>query len=573
VSDTLTEPTLDIRETVESIDEPGLEEAVARRVEETSGSDSPVRSDGLVPLYVIRPGIGRGKGKHLYEARMLEEAVDQGRFRGWKMYVDHQAAEAKKASGGLPRSVRDLGGFIKEAWWDSSVPADPEKGHGQGAVVGLAKPTSFMRSLIEDIPEAVGASISAQATGVRPVQRGKDTVWLVEGIRPRGSVDWVTEAGAGGRVVALMESLEESDIARDEEELLMEGMSDPELQEWLQENRPELLEHVIAEADAEGGGGKDEHEELTKKYLPKFKGNREMAAKAAKRELAQEGHEEGGDVPEVTVEALREALESDEGRQLVEEAVNERFGAIVAPRLAELVEAALEDERELTQAEANASAQRQLEVRDLKDIAHAAIRESRLPEPFQAELRESYKIIDGKPTPSLDVIEDVEEDGTVTKTAEDKLRENVEADIAVKKEQFAAARPTRVTGQGETSKPKATEGGTTVQEGAEEGGESRKTTGSQRTDYQLNEAGIEPDADLYAGIVCPYGDRKRTASRSSCSRRGRSSTSSRRRTRRPTSRAGSGVRFAGPSGRATRGSSRSTAATPASRTCRTSGRG
>ena len=132
---------LEIRESLDSLDAAGLEEAVARRVEKTAAAGNPVRADGLVPLYIIRPGIGRGRGKHLYEAEMLEREVAEGRFKGWKMYVDHQAPEAKKASGGLPRSIRDLGGFIKEAWWDGAVPADPDRGWGKGAVVGLAKPT------------------------------------------------------------------------------------------------------------------------------------------------------------------------------------------------------------------------------------------------------------------------------------------------------------------------------------------------------------------------------------------------------------------------------------------------
>lgn len=503
---TIAEPTLEIRETLDSLEAPGLEEAVARQVDATSGTDSPVRADGLVPLYVIRPGIGRGRGRHLYEAEMLRRETEDGRFKGWKMYVDHQAQEAKKASGGLPRSVRDLGGYIKEAWWDPTVPADPDKGHGQGAVVGLAKPTSFMRSLIEDIPEAVGASISAQATAVRPVQRGKDTVWLVEGIRPRGSVDWVTEAGAGGRVVALMESLVESDFARDEEELLMEGMTDEEVVEYLAENRPDLLETVLDEADAEDAadGGKDELEELTKTYLKKFKGNRALAVKAAKRKLAtQEATTTTEEEIVEAVEVLREALESDEGRQIIEEAVNERFAAIVAPRLGELVEAALEDERELMQAEAEASASRQLEVRDLKDMAHGQIRESKLPEPFQEELREKYDIAEGKPTPALDQVEDKDEEtGEVTKTAADKVTEAVEADITRKKEQFAAARPTRVSGQGETAKPKAKAApAETVEEAEEEKPKGTTSTGSTKTDYQLQEAGVEVDDDLYAGIV------------------------------------------------------------------------
>jgi hypothetical protein len=488
---------LEIRESLDSLDAAGLEEAVARKVAASAAAGSPVRADGLVPLYIIRPGIGRGRGKHLYEAEMLEREVAEGRFKGWKMYVDHQAPEAKKASGGLPRSIRDLGGFIKEAWWDPAVPPDPERGWGRGAVVGLAKPTRLMRDLIEDIPEAIGASISASATSVRPVQRGGDTVWLVEGIKPKGSVDFVTEAGAGGRVVSIMESLDEHELALEEGELLLEGgVGDDRLADWLMEHRPDVIGRLL-EA---GGDGDDELEKVTKQLLPKFKGNRKLAQMAAKRKLAarsQEARQEGEDVD--PIEALREALETPEGRQIMEGAVGEAFATIVAPRLSELVEAALEDERELIQAEADATAARQLQVRDLKDVAHGLIRESKLPDSFQSELLERYDVVGGRPTPELDVIEDVDDEGEVTKTAEDKLRETVEADISRKREQYASARPTQVRGQGEakSAKPAAKAEG--------EEGEVKeakvKSTGSARTDALLQEAGIEADDDLYAGIT------------------------------------------------------------------------
>jgi hypothetical protein len=291
VTVTETEPTLDIREALEGLDAPELEEAVNRR--QALGER---REDGLVPLFIIRPGIGRGKGKHLYEADMLQREVADGRFKGWKMYVDHQASEAKKASGGLPRSIRDLGGFVKEAWWDPAVPADLGNGWSEGAVVGLAKPTRLMRDLIEDIPEAIGASISARATEVRPVQRDGHTVWLVEGIRPKGSVDWVTEAGAGGRVAQIMESLDEAAVAADEEELMLEGKTDDELVEWLAENRPALLGQYLQEDEdgdelLEAGDG-DELAELTEKFTKKFKGNRRMAEMAAKRALKAKKAEE-----------------------------------------------------------------------------------------------------------------------------------------------------------------------------------------------------------------------------------------------------------------------------------------
>lgn len=443
------------------------------------GDAGPIRADGLVPLHIIRPGVGRGRGRHLYEADMLKRAVEEGRFTNWKMYVDHQAPEAKKAQGGLPRSVRDLGGIIKEAWWDDSVPADPERGFGQGAVVGLAKPTRLIASLIEDDPQLVEASISATATGVRPVKRGSETVWLVEGIRPRGSVDWVTEAGAGGRVAPLIEALIESDDFEEELEMAETaegpvGRDDDTLMEWLVTERPDLLERIVETAA-----------ELEDDDKPD-----------AGTTTAQEANE-GGDVPDAS-ELLQEALDSDEGRALLDEAIRGSFARVVAPALQELVEAAMEDERDLLRAEGKAEASRMLEVRDLKDVARSIIAESNLPEPFQVELRERYDVVGNVPTSALDVIDEEDAEGAVVKTAEAVLRENLTAEIARKRSQAASVRPTRVRGQG-TDVAESTDvdaDGKKVEKV-----EGDKTTGSFKTDSMLAEAGIEVDADLYKGIL------------------------------------------------------------------------
>lgn len=433
------------------------------------GLAGPIRADGLVPIHVIRPGVGRGKGRHLYEAAMLEKNAPV--FKGWKMFCDHQAPEAKRAAGGLPRSIRDLGGIVKESWWDGSVPADPERGHGQGAVVALCRPTPLIRQLIETDPALVEASVSATATAVRPVQAGGKTAWLVEGFNPTGSVDWVSIAGAGGKVAQLAEALEESWTAEREETELLESMSDAELIEHVRKNRPELVAELVEAAE--------------------------------ETEETQET-EEVEDV-KTAIEVLTEALETDEGKKLVEgyvgEMVEAQFARIAAPKLAELVEAAIEEERELITAEAGATADRKWKLRDLRDAAHGKIAESRLPETFKAELRGKYDLVEGAPTPDLDVTDEKDEKGAVTKKAEDKLAEAVDADIKAKQLQHAEINPTAVRGQGRA----ATEpGDAEIEAGGEKGGkggvEETASTGSEDTDYLLRRAGVEIDESLYEGI-------------------------------------------------------------------------
>lgn len=447
------------------------------------GAAGGLTADGLIPIYVIRPGVGRGKGRHLYEADML--AKNAHVFKGWRMFVDHQAPEAKRALGGLPRSIRDLGGIVKEAKWDPSVPADPARGHGPGAVVAMCRPTPLIRQLVETDPELVEVSISARATGVRPRTHGGETVMVVEGFEREGSVDWVSRAGAGGRVAQLAEALEESFTAEEETVELFESMRDEDVVELVKARRPDLYERMIAEAASTA----DDDPER-------------------KRREAEEEHVETKDV--------LEALASDEGRtaigEIVAESVGRELGTIiseqVAPKLAELVEAAMEEQHETTVAEANARADRKLVVRELAASAEKKIAESGLPESMKAELRQRFTLTEaGEPTPELDVADERdEESGEVKKTAGARVNEAVEDAIKTKREQVAEIRPTRVRGQGAAAEAKpggeeeSPAGEKQVAEAKKTTDGEKATTGSEHTDELLEAAGVTVTSDLYEGI-------------------------------------------------------------------------
>lgn len=411
---------------------------------EAIGGGSIFDEDGNVPVHIIRPGIGKGVGHHLYEAEMLQ--ANASKFTGWKMYVDHESPQARKAAGGLPRSTRDLGGRIVEAEWDPTVPADPEKGYGQGAVVAKAKPTPWIKELIENDPEILEASIAASATGVRPVVREGKRVWLVEGIDDQGSVDWVTEAGAGGRVAALLEA-----VALDEKEqdkALLESMDDEELAKYLRDERPELKLAEAGESDNTEGGAAVSDTPITPETLA---------------EALTEN-------PNVLVEALSQSAET----QLF---------------VSTLVEAKLDDERETIRSEAKADADRVFEIHALRDEAHGLIAESRLPDSWQRGLEERFSIEDRKPTAALDVVDDVDDDGKVTKPAVEKLRESVQAEIARERERLAEVSPTRVRHQG----PKA-DGDKELKEGEDKDKKDPEKQGEQPYYAQvLREAGVDPE--------------------------------------------------------------------------------
>ena len=472
----------------EALQEERVQRLVERglSLEEAQSAEESERSK-LIPLRILRPCVGKGRGRHVYEADMLRENAEK--FQGWRQFVDHLSPEARKAAKGLPRSIRDLGGRIVESYWDANVPA--ENGFGPGAVVGWSLPTPFIRELAENDPELVEASISANATSVRPVQRDGQRAWLVEGIEDHGSVDWVTEAGAGGKVVALMEAVYEGDTGMG----LLETMSDEEFISYVEEVRPHLLTEQPVEVEeqaaepAEGSVDADVEAYAAKLMKKDPKMSRATALAFAKNALAkakkaapadqsasvQEAADEGDDMAEITPEVLQEALQSDGFRETLDQMVDERTRS--------LVESAVADERELIRAEAKADADRQLSLRDMRDEAHRQIAEAKLPDVFAARARSQFDLTEHGPTGPLDVVDDVDDDGKVTKPARDKLQEAVDAAIQDQRELLAAARPTRVTGQGPGAPAKRGDG---------ENGEEPKKGEGTLYGSMLQEAGVDP---------------------------------------------------------------------------------
>lgn len=427
-----------------------IREATVSLVEAPGGG--PIDEDGNVTIQIIRPSIGKGRGKHYYGPDMLRENAQK--FTGWKMYVNHLSPEARRKAGGLPRDVADLGGRIIESWWDPTVP--PTDRFEQGAVVGKARPTPFIRELIANDPEIVEASISTNATGVKQGTVKGQKVWVVEGIQDTGSVDWVTEAGAGGRVVSLMEAAMEAQ----EVETALASLSDDELLAHLRAERPQLAEALAKPASE-----------------------------------SEEDH-----MGEISPEVLTEALESPEAKTLIESVLTESLPEILKETLKEtlqeslaealppLVEEAITGERDLIRAEARADADRQIALRDMRDEAHSLIdaaskRGSRLawPETLVTEAKSKFALTESGPTPGLDVIDEIGEDGEVVKSAREVLREAVQGEIKRQTDILAEIRPTRVRGQGASTSSDA------------DADKDAKPSEGTLYGAVLQEAGIDPD--------------------------------------------------------------------------------
>lgn len=469
-------------------------------------TEEAVQDDGTVILDLIRPCVGRGRGKHLYKADMLEANADV--FTGWKMYLNHLSDAARRALGGLPRDIRDTGGIVMESWWNPDVPADGR--FGQGAVQGRVKPVPVVQELIRVDPRLVEASINATATNCKAGKVGGERVWIVEGIEQKGSVDWVTDGGAGGRVAQIMEAMIEDGSAVTG---VLDDLDNGTILAWLGEHRPALLEAMKkkpAEGSAEEEAGESDEDELAEEIAKLKKANPKMSPAQAKalatsalkkkKSVSESSHKED-DLPVITPEELAEALSSDEGKTALQEAlgpivVEAVRGLDLGSQVATLVESQLETGREVIRAEAQATAERQNELRDMRDYAHEKIEESRLAPELKVRVKQQFALVEGTPTAALDLVSDEDASGKVEKSAREKLDEALKASIDDGLELMAALNPTRVRGQG-PQKIVEGEGGSG---GDGKGGEGDKVDHvGPRTRSLLEGAGIKDPDKAWSG--------------------------------------------------------------------------
>lgn len=142
--------------------------------------------------------IGPGWGSSGYYSRSLLQRVAPVFKKGLKMFIDHPTAaeEAARPEG----SVMNLGGELTEdAKWREDLPDGP----------GLYAPAKIFERFsgaLKDLKDSIGVSIRAFGSGKAGEAEGRKGV-IIENITHARSTDFVTVAGAGGKVTSLMESL------------------------------------------------------------------------------------------------------------------------------------------------------------------------------------------------------------------------------------------------------------------------------------------------------------------------------------------------------------------------------
>lgn len=154
----------------------------------------------------IRPGFGNPRDKRYYPLDTVREAVANDVFKGRKMYANHPTKHEEAAR--PERDVRDWVGVIRETVWDANrgVP------RARVQVVDDAVYAKWKAA-----PDQVAFSVLGKGKA-RSGRVGDRDAQIVESIARINSVDWVTEAGAGGSIdfaeADYDEEFEMADIAK-----------------------------------------------------------------------------------------------------------------------------------------------------------------------------------------------------------------------------------------------------------------------------------------------------------------------------------------------------------------------
>lgn len=176
-------------------------------ITESTGTATP--RGGRMLVQIMTPGTG---SSGVYPAPVVEAAARTRVFpAGTHMYADHPTVTEDRDR--PERSIKDLAGVLTtDAYWDGT------------ALVAEAKTYEPWTSVLAEMHDSIGVSIRASARVEESDEQGRPVIAeLVEGI----SVDFVTHAGRGGKVLQVLES------ARKVQETLPGGLVASDLEQRL----------------------------------------------------------------------------------------------------------------------------------------------------------------------------------------------------------------------------------------------------------------------------------------------------------------------------------------------------
>lgn len=165
-----------------------ITEALAGTVLEASAEQ---RAAGRYKVLIINEGMG-SSGR--YPKATLQEAARAKVIpKGTQSYIDHSGASEERDRARVGRSVRDLAGVLTEdAYWDDA----------NNGLVAEMRVYGPYKELLAEMHQDIGLSIKGEGE-LRINEAGEREIASLTEVR---SVDWVTKAGRGGRVLELLES-------------------------------------------------------------------------------------------------------------------------------------------------------------------------------------------------------------------------------------------------------------------------------------------------------------------------------------------------------------------------------
>lgn len=180
----------------EPMDQPG---AVISEAADLDGAFVPlveraVRRDGTIPLRLIQPGWG---SSGYYSAEVLRRDGPKVFTPKVKMYWNHPTAveEAGRPEGDLNALAAEL---VTAARWEESGLAGP-------GLYADAKVFGPYQEAVNELAPHIGVSIRASGRAVTGEAEGRKGA-IIQEIAGARSVDFVTEPGAGGRIIEMFEA-------------------------------------------------------------------------------------------------------------------------------------------------------------------------------------------------------------------------------------------------------------------------------------------------------------------------------------------------------------------------------
>lgn len=277
-------------------------------------AEATIGAKGIARVIVIKPGFGNPVDNHYYPTETLSR--DYTVFEGVKMYSDHQTEEEEKQR--PEGSIKQWVASLKNVRFEEGVGIV-----GDAVVIEpwLQQKLATLRD--QKLLSEMGISIRAAGVGTKGKIDGKDTN-VVERITRVRSVDFVTEAGAGGGVLLYEAGGNEYDIdvvsletLRDRRPDLVKTIETEVKSQTLKEVKKAMeLEEKVKELEGQNETLTTERDEARTKLSEAEKAQRIAEAKSVIDEAISKA-----ELPDAAKERLSERFKESETADGIEDAI------------------------------------------------------------------------------------------------------------------------------------------------------------------------------------------------------------------------------------------------------------